>query len=399
MAIPEIIAQAKQIDVADLVGRYISLDRASGNEWQGPCPKCGGDDRLHCTDEWWFCRQCHPKRGDAIDFLRHATGCTFQEATEKLTNQQWPERKPHVNHPKAQRVDERAETWFEDAARLMRHHQVALPGSEGAEYLRGRGLQPSTWAAFGLGFAPAIKNPETEMMMPAIAIPWYRGGKLTAIRYRFLKPPTKRKITSLPGSKFGGVLFGGQALPEWVTSSLPYVERGCEHWCALVLCEGEINAMSIWQVAHDTHLHVMSMGSESGHLSEGAIEFAKRYGQVIVWMDKTDLAKQLMGQIPGAFGFGSPNGKDANDLLQSGTLGGQLVALRWQAAKTDEQRSQLIYDLWDSANEGEGLESGTAAAYRKLCEHVGRAFDLVESDPGVWVTNRRAVMDAATQPE
>ncbi len=397
MAIPEIIAQAKQIDVADLVGRYISLERASGNEWQGPCPKCGGDDRLHCTDEWWFCRQCHPKRGDAIDFLRHATGCTFQEATEKLTNQQWPERKPHVNHPKAQRVDERAETWFEDAARLMRHHQVALPGSEGAEYLRGRGLQPSTWATFGLGFAPAIKNPETEMMMPAIAIPWYRGGKLTAIRYRFLKPPTKRKITSLPGSKFGGVLFGGQALPEWVTSPLPYVERGCEHWCALVLCEGEINAMSIWQVTHDTHLHVMSMGSESGRLSEGAIEFAKRYGQVIVWMDKTDLAKQLMGQIPGAFGFGSPNGKDANDLLQAGTLGGQLVALRWQAAKTDEQRSQLIYDLWDSANEGDGLEGGTAAAYRKLCEHVGRAFDLVESEPGVWVTNRR--MDAAMQPE
>lgn len=389
MAIQEIIEQAKQINITDLISRYVSLNRASGNEWQGGCPKCGGDDRLHCTADWWFCRQCHEKRGDAIDFLQFATGCTFQQATEQLTSQQWPERKPHRNQPKAQRVDDREEQWFEDAARLLRQHQIALPGSEGAAYLRGRGLSPATWAAFGLGFAPAAKYRDQEGGFPAIAMPWYRGGKLTAIRYRFLNPPAKQKLTSLPGSKFGSVLFGGQTLPEWVPVPLPDGYRGCEQHCTLVLCEGEINAMSIWQVAHDTNLHVMSVGSESSRLSAGAVAVAQRYGRVIIWMDKEELAKQLMGQVPGAFGFGSPGGKDANDQLQAGTLGGQLTALRWQAARTELEQWQLIFDLWDAANELGGLDSSTAAAFGKLCEHMRRGFDLVESEPGIWMTAAR----------
>lgn len=389
MAIEEIIAQAKQIDIADLISRHVAIERVSGNEWQGGCPKCGGSDRLHCTDEWWFCRQCHTKRGDAIDFLRFATGCTFQEATEQLTNQPWPERKPHVNQPKAQRVDERQESWFDEAARFLKMHQLKLPGSEGAEYLRGRGLTPATWAAFGLGFAHTI-NRDANREMPAIAMPWYRGGKLTAIRYRFLNPPGKQKISSLPGSKFGSVLFGGQALPAWVFEGLQQpIEgyKGVDQHCTLILCEGEINAMSIWQVAHSTNLHVMSVGSETGRLSAGAITFAERYGRVIIWMDKEELAKQTMQQIPGAFGFGSPQGKDANDLLQGDKLGGQLVSLRWQAARSEDEKHRLFWDLWDGANLS-GLDKSTAAAYRKLCPYMAHDFDLIEVD-GQWVTNQR----------
>lgn len=381
MAIQEIIAQAKQINVSDLISRYVALERASSHEWQGGCPKCGGDDRLHCSEEWWFCRQCHIKRGDAIDFMRWMDGSTFQEATEKLTNQPWPERKAHVNQPKVQRMDDREESWFENAAKMLKLHQLKLPGSDGSEYLRGRGLTPATWAAFGLGFAAEY---------PAIAMPWYRGGKITAIRYRLLNPHGKQKIKSLPGSKFGSVLFGAQALPSWVL--VPVVEglKGCEQFCTLVLCEGEINAMSIWQVAHGSNLHVMSVGSESSRLTNGAVAFAERYGRVIIWMDKDDLAKQLMSQVPGAFGFSSPGGKDANDLLQAGNLGGQLVALRWQAARTDDDRHRLFWDIWDNADQV-GIDGGTAAAFGKLCPYMGREMLLIESEPGLWVTAQRAM--------
>lgn len=383
MAIPEIIVQAKTIDVADLVSRYTSLEKVSGHEWQGPCPKCGGNDRLHCTAEWWFCRQCHPKRGDAIDLIRLATGCTFQEATERLTQQQWPERKPRVNPRKPQQTNDRDASWFESAAARLAEHQAALPGSAGADYLTRRGMQPETWAAFGLGFATA-PNKDANADLPAIAMPWFRGGKLTAIRYRFLNPPGKQKITSLPGSKFGGVLFGGQALPEWVHQPLENGVHGAERLCTLVLCEGEINAMSIWQVAHHAGVHVMSMGSETSRLSAGAVAVAQRYGTVILWLDKAELAKQLMTQVPGSFGFSSPGGKDANDLLQMGVLGGQLTALRWRAARTEE-RWRLIFDVWDAAHFS-GIDRSTAAAYAKLCNQVNRDFDLVESKSGIWVT-------------
>lgn len=390
MAIQEIVAQAKSIDVSDLVGRYVLLERASGNEWQGPCPKCGGSDRLHCSDEWWFCRQCHTKRDDAIAFLQFATGCTFQSATEQLTNQQWPERLKPANHnqTKAQRPDDRDEEWFEGAARLLRQHQLTLPGSPAAEYLRGRGLVPSTWAAFGLGFATAA-NRDTNRDMPAVAMPWYRGGKLTAIRYRFLAPVGKQKLTSLPGSKFGGVLFGGQAIPDWV--HVPPVEgyRGAEQHCTLILCEGEINAMSIWQVAHDTNVHVMSLGSETSKLSAGAVTLAGRYGRVFIWMDKEDLAKQLMEQVNGAFGIGSPGGQDANDLLQAKKLGGFLVEQRWKMCRNDDERHGLFWDLWDAANEGDGLDDSTSTDFAELYPYMKRNFDLMESQPGVWVTAQR----------
>lgn len=394
MAIPEIIAEAKRIDVADLVGRYVSLTKVSGNEFEGPCPKCGGDDRLHCSTDWWFCRQCHDKRGDAIDFMRHATGCTFQEATEKLTNQPWPERKAHVQQPKAQRPDDRSEEWFESAAKLMRLHQRDLPGSEGASYLRGRGLSPDTWSAFGLGFTPNAKYPGATAGSPAIAMPWVRGGKLTAIRYRFLNPTGKHKLTSLTGSKFGGALFGGQAIPAWVHMPLQSDYRGAERHCTLVLCEGELNAMSIWQVSRDTNLHVMSLGSETARLSDGAIAVAKRYGRVIIWMDREELARELMGQVGNAHACYSPDGKDANDLLQMGILGKFLVEQRWLSTRSDHEQWQLIFDLWDAANEGAGLEGGTAAAYAKLCDRMGRMNDLVERG-GVWVTAQRLQREKA----
>lgn len=290
-------------------------------------------------------------------------------------------------------MDERKESWFEESAKLLRQHQIALPGSEGAAYLRGRGLTPVTWAAYGLGFAHAPSR-DANADLPAIAMPWYRGGKLTAIRYRFLAPRGKQKITSLPESKFGGVLFGGQGLPEWIHPQLPEGEKGLEQFCTLVLCEGEINAMSIWQVAFESRLHVMSLGSETGQLSAGAVAFAERYGRVIVWMDKEELAKKLMSQIPGAYGFSSPGGKDANDLLQAGTLGGQLVALRWQAARTDDERRRLVWDLWDAANEGEGLDGSTVKAFQKLCDKTERNFDLIEQRPGAWVTSQRLMVAA-----
>ena len=192
MAVPEIIAQAKQVDVSDLVSRYVSLQRITASEWEGACPKCGGSDRLHCTAEWWFCRQCHEKRGDSIEFMRFVTGCAFREATERLANRQWPERKPHRNQSKAAWVDDRDEAWFATVANTMRQHQLALPGSDGSEYLRGRGLLPSTWATFGLGFEKHAKYRESGTLLPAIAMPWYRAGKITAIRYRFLNPPDKQ---------------------------------------------------------------------------------------------------------------------------------------------------------------------------------------------------------------
>ncbi|MBM3502155.1 MAG: hypothetical protein FJX74_26175, partial [Armatimonadetes bacterium] len=73
----DIAALKQRINLADLIGRDTPLVRIAGTrggEWAGPCPFCGGEDRLHVQPAYgggrWFCRQCAPHGGDAIDYLR-----------------------------------------------------------------------------------------------------------------------------------------------------------------------------------------------------------------------------------------------------------------------------------------------------------------------------------------
>ena len=49
----------KNTNLIDLASRYTELRRESSKESSGACPKCGGDDRFHVTNEMFFCRQCY----------------------------------------------------------------------------------------------------------------------------------------------------------------------------------------------------------------------------------------------------------------------------------------------------------------------------------------------------
>ena len=87
----DIAALKQRINLADLIGRDTPLVRIAGTrggEWAGPCPFCGGQDRLHVQPAYgggrWFCRQCAPRGGDAIDYLRRRERLTFHEALSRL---------------------------------------------------------------------------------------------------------------------------------------------------------------------------------------------------------------------------------------------------------------------------------------------------------------------------
>ena len=80
------------------------------------------------------------------------------------------------------------------------------------------------------------------------------------------------------------------------------------------------------------------------------ISYAQRYRRVITWLDKGEKAKAKMDTIPCAYGVKSPQGKDANDLLQSGMLGGFLAIIRFQACRDKEEMTGLYYDLLDAAS-------------------------------------------------
>ena len=65
-------------------------------------------------------------------------------------------------------------------------------GEPARAYLAGRALEPATWLAFGLGFRHDAPLPGTKgkRTAPAVVLPWGGGGRLVAVRYRFLEPQT-----------------------------------------------------------------------------------------------------------------------------------------------------------------------------------------------------------------
>ncbi len=364
-----IIDNAKRIDLVALIGQGIELNKISRGEYEGPCPRCAGTDRLHVKPTGFFCRQCHPDWGDAIEYLQWLKGVDFTEAVRQLNG--------HIETPatkikpvtKVTVQPSQAPDWSAKVEPMVKAAQDHI--EDGADYLQGRGLALITAFAFGLGYRHDAPLPGTwdakrkrniTEPQPAIVMPWYRGGKVVAVRYRFLKmheyqdadgKARKVKQSSVYDSDFAGVLYGGHMLPAFCTMPVDTSGKCAEQLRTLVLCEGEMNAMSVWQVAHGWKWDTLSLGSETQKLTPAALAFAERYGRVIIWMDKGNLAKQLMSQIPGSFAVNSPlvddKALDANDLLQAGQLAEFLMEVRRRSCSSDAERQRVGWDFADVA--------------------------------------------------
>lgn len=366
------IDQARQTNLISLAEQYTTLRKEAAKEYAGPCPHCGGVDRFHVKSDGWFCRQCHPQFGDAIALVRWMEGVDFMVAVQQLTGETSVRRatpKPHT----------RPVAWLDNAESIVSSaHARLMAGCPGADYLNSRGLRLHTWEAFNLGYREDVALPGTggQERASGIVMPWTRGGKLTAIRYRFLRmheytdldgKPRKAKQTAMPDSDFAGCLYGGQGL------------LGCAgDLRTLVLCEGEINALSIWQVAHTWQWDVLSLGSESAKLTSAAIDYARRFERVIVWMDKPEVARSLMALIAGAHGISSPVREgvklDANDMLQRGWLGGLLATARFQACESDTERERLLWNLYDASQMHGGLDEGTRQVMTDIAKKLGKTL-------------------------
>lgn len=338
-------------DLTTLAAAVTTLASEGRNEYSGPCPKCGGQDRFHVNAQGFFCRQCkyggdaHPWF-DAIEFNRWMYGDSFKQACNRLSGgETFSPVKRSISRAAKREFDtdyysQRVSTW---------HDQLfSDSGKLGQDYLYGRALHEGTWATYRFGFSPNIPLPATnnKEKHAAITIPWYVGGKLVGIQYRFLE--THGKIKTKKRGNLAGKLWGGCTLP-----------KSDPHWRTLVVSEGELNAASIYQVAGHTNLDVLSIGSQSQTIAAAAEQHFAKYDHVIFWLDEYQATIDKMGELRNATGF-SP-GKDANELLQSGQLGGVLSALRLKIAKEKDCINLLQNDLQHGANSLLGIDDGTNA--------------------------------------
>ena len=90
-----------------------------------------------------------------------------------------------------------------------------------------------------------------------------------------------------------------------------------------MVCEGELNAVSLWQAVNG-QADVVSFGPQSNlaHAAPFVRRLAERYGFVVAWADEVNVAQAVLN-VAGRRGVAlrSPGGRDASDLLRVGLLG------------------------------------------------------------------------------
>lgn len=335
------------------------------------CPVCGGEDRFHYTEKWFFCAHCsqggRQHRGDAIELYQFLhRGATFPEAVDALCGNKpmgratAPQRTPEPPPaPPAPPPAAQTAHWISAASvEIVTAHERLLSGRGGAgqhqDYLLGRGIEPGAWVAYQFGAGEAVSRDDGERK-PCILLPWFHQGQPVGIRYRFIVPQRQR-VSSRGGSLFSSRLWGGQVLP-----------RVAEERRALVVCEGEINGASIWQAGQAINIDILSIGSEGQRIPDVIYRYLASYAQVIFWMDKEEVAAAAAAGVPGSLAFNSQrlNGRDANDLLKVGELQGLLAALRLSVCRDVTQREGVFWDIWDAGERGE-LDTHTTALLQVL---------------------------------
>lgn len=366
----------ESIDLCDLAERHSELRNWSTGEKAGPCPRCGGDDRFHVQRRWYFCRQCHPKHGDAIEFVQWM-GLTpdFRSACEFLSAGSLPVTNPVTKRkPERQAAPaEQSADWQQEAQKLVQEAEHMLLDSLAGEIVQAelerRGLNTQTCAAWRLGAVMRFQ-PALQKKVPAIVVPWLEpdGETVQAVQFRFVG------VTKEQG-RFSQCKGGDRRL--FGLHQLRYNP-------ILIVCEGELNAVSIWQ--KKPGVDVVSFGPEQNAKSEAAFrilrDLAGHYQHVIVWADKPEIAKAVQAALPGAFGFRSPveNGEkvDANDWLQRGELNWLLTGLLEKVTGSGQQPAELepgVLSYYQTFAEG-------WAAYQATDRSEGKRFSLSREGKG-----------------
>jgi hypothetical protein len=311
-----VIERAKaQFSTLDVAGRYVQL-RKNGAERSGPCPLCKeGNDRFYVrVDGSWGCRKCEKRGGDSVALYAAIEGLGQGEAARRMLGEDRgnPGKTPVVGPlvplvpaaPAAAKPSMTPEEFHEKSrSPVRRAFKTLTRGSVGGKYLLSRGIEAETWGPWFLG-------EHAHKGRPALVIPWVtQARRIEAVKYRYLDE-SKPKYGQSAGGR--SILYGAHMLAE----------NG--HGRTLVIVEGEINALSLWQASRAEPWDVVSVGSKS--ISTAVIEQltevrGRGYESVVVWMDEADDARKVANAI-GGIPMQSPADEivgdlDANDILRT----------------------------------------------------------------------------------
>ena len=324
----------QRFSCVDILAGRVEL-RGSEAEKAGPCPKCGGKDRLHVRRDGWFCRRCKPLEGpkqhwhDVIALVEWLDGVDFLEAVRRFDYGRFLRdafvREDETLHPSAPKKPARLPSHRDDPQRGI-EKRAALEGiidagcrrldsPDGApwvDYLADRCITLATARTWWLGAGQAKDN--DGAWLPALILPWVDADIATGVKFRFLTGAQRYTSWGAYTGSFALNVFGR------------HVMGGA--YDTLLMTEGELNAVSCWQAVRAAGLRgvdVVSIGSDSVPDGPALVELAGDFRRVVCWLDDPHKAQEVRSNLPGARVGKSPHGDDgakldANEMLRRGVL-------------------------------------------------------------------------------
>ena len=292
----------------------------------------------------WHCFGACGTGGDALSFVQQFDGVSFPDALEMLAARAGVE-VPDGWRKKRRQADDRNKPLYsvlERAEKAYRRYFAGEPGAAARAYLEGRGLEPTTLEAFGVGFAPPRGNPlleagrnesrETLRALEAAGLVRNSDGR----SYDFFRGRLTIPIRDLEGRTVG---FGARRLdddaggPKYVNTpetpvfhkgrlvygldrALPAVRRA-RH---LFLVEGYTDVMAAHQVGLGNVAAVLGTATTDDHAGLIRRTGARRVSLVFDGDDAGRRAtlRALAGLLPLAIEIDVvrlPGGQDPCDLL------------------------------------------------------------------------------------
>ncbi|HEU5088421.1 MAG TPA: hypothetical protein VFT99_13285 [Roseiflexaceae bacterium] len=325
-----------QYDLLTLASQHTTLKRKTAREYAGPCPQCGGTDRLLVQPAGgkdgrgiWTCRSCREfKWSDAIGFaLWQGLAHDFRAACDVL-KLDMPQVEPRTPAPVAPPACEAPNaTWQARAKELSDAAFERLWSPEGQKARKwlslDRGFTSATIMVNGIGYhdadtfdAPAawgLPDDRAKVFTPrGITIPW-------VVDRAYWRVSVRRALTAVQVAagepKYRGPAGSGNALYRGGLDMDAHKPT--------VLVEGEFDALAVWQEARDL-VNVCALGSTSGARRVRWIARLAACPLVLVATDHDpDPAKGEAGAhywrqaLPNARRW-RPYAKDTAEMLQSG---------------------------------------------------------------------------------
>jgi len=269
----------------------LEYHREAGQLVLRECPFCGdkgGHFYISQSDDGpFFCHKCQEK-GNLFTFKRHLGGFDYQDqrpVTKKASGKVQPAVKDEKQYvtPDEQSVSEA--------------HSKLLADKQALDYLADRKINMETIVAFKLGL-------KVTQNVRWLSIPHYEAGKLVNIKSRSL-PPAEKTFRRVENCR--SILFNVDVLKE--------------HRKEIYLCEGELDAIILWQEGIKNVLAVTAgAGSFLPEWVDALVDMAKIY----ICYDADDAGQKGARELARRLGYERcfnvvlPDGLDVNEFFQAG---------------------------------------------------------------------------------